>query len=265
MKRLFLLLNILSILFSLTSCIITDDELDPAIRNKFEIERVENDNSFDSSVKDSYLESCLVEFGESCVLPSQCAVIIKILGTSTGFKYFYSENQYSEAEVRKQMRTIDYIEGAEYNFAQSYTYQSNGKPIYLYTAGYLKDDDNLFYGPIQVKELIKPQGNGFYQWLVISDIKKSHDSINWTIGSSGYNFYYLILTNEDAEYAKSLSSAEIWLYKRNEWKSTIPNNYGIREFEIDSENVVEVFIACRAVSGTEYSSAIVTKYQKFLN
>lgn len=247
----------------MSSCNITDEELDPAIRNKFEEERGEINSSNGSSNKESYLESCYVSFGESCILLKECAVVIKLSDNSTGYKYFYSENQYPEAEVRKIMRTLNYIEGAEYNFARSYTYQPNGNPIYLYVEGYRRDNDNLFYGPIEVKELTTPKGNDFYQWLVIGDIRKKQDMINWTVGTYGYKFYYIILTNEDAEYAKSLSDPEIWLYKSNEWKLATPNINGMKEFDIDGENIDKIFFACRAISGTKYSTAMVTKYQKF--
>lgn len=238
MKRILYPIFIVCSIFMLSSCEIDDDNLDDDIRRKFEQER---NGSIEKPDK-KYDANCKVSIGESAFLQSGCAVKVDLAGSSTGFKYYFSNSSLSENVVRDMMQSQKYVEGGEFNFALESYYVSMGtnKTLHLYVVGY---DENRNYGPIQHAEYsFTSEWYGSSAYVAIDNIKKSGYELSWNF-KAGYfshamdiNFY--VLEDEEADYASTLSDAELAVYIKffHEYSATV--GYTLNTpytFQLDSD------------------------------
>ena len=212
MKNNILIVFAFFLLFTFNSCSIDDECLDPDILIKFKQERGTYDES-DYEQEEFYSEKCKISVSpNSCVFENECTYRIELSGESKLYKYFFSKTYYSDDQAIAFMKSLDYIEGQEYNFVSS-SFESNTRSLYLYCMGY--SDENT-HGDI-VRNICNIEGSLYSSFTDIIDITsfgKVGKEITWKFSFPDdiYECQYLVLFDEDAEFANKLKDSALALY-----------------------------------------------------
>lgn len=192
---------------TLTGCyMITDECLPSDLREQF---KQENRDGVVIS------ESCTVEILDQCVLSGECTILIELSEECNGYKYFFDEKYCDELEIRERMKSLKYIEKSEYNFAST-KFENNGKTLWLYVAGYANEKTaGRTYGP----NFRRPyQIDLFNERVSELPISVSDGLINMKFPALDYDVKYCVLFDDEADYAKGLTDAEVVLYtKKYDW------------------------------------------------
>lgn len=216
MKNNILIVFAFFLLFTFNSCSIDDECLDPDILIKFKQERGTYNES-DYEQEEFYSEKCKISVSPtSCVLKNECTYRIELSGESKLYKYFFSETYYNDDMVMALMKSMDYIEGQEYNFVSS-TFGASTKSLYLYCMGY---SDKNTHGNV-VLNICNIEGSHtsstpFTDVIDITSFKKVNNEIMWKFSFPNdiYECQYLVLFDEEAEFANKLKDSALALYMK---------------------------------------------------
>lgn len=216
MKKILYPIFVLFSICMLSSCEISEDNLDYDIRNKFEQElngTIERPGKYDAE--------CTLSLGESVFLRSECAVRINLSGKSTGYKYYFSSLPYTEEQIKNKMEREKVVQGEEFNFAvKSYSVSYGGNiEQYLYVVGY---DEKNNYGPVvEAHYKVKSEWSYADPFVGVTAIKKNGDNLSWDFTTSYFQYGeirkidYYVLVDEEAERAKNLSDPELAIYVKS--------------------------------------------------
>lgn len=216
MKKILYPIFVLFLICMLSSCEISEDDLDSDIRNKFEKElngTIERPGKYD--------DDCTLSLGETAFLRSEGAVRVILTGKSTGYKYYFSDLPYTDEQIRIALESKKRIEGEEFNFAvKSYSISYGGKAeLYLYVVGY---DDRNHYGPIvEAHYTVNSEWSYADPFVGVTAIKKNEEELSWDFTTSYFkygeirNIDYYVLVDDEADNAKNLSDPELAIYVKS--------------------------------------------------
>ena len=262
MKNNILIVFAFFLLFTFNSCSTIDDEyLDPDILIKFKQERGTYDESDyeqeEFEQEEFYSEKCKISVSPiSCVFKNECTYRIELSGESKLYKYFFSDTYYSDDLTIPFMKSLDYIEGQEYNFVSMH-FQYNPRSLYLYCMGY--SDENT-HGDIVVNicNLEGPLGlySSFTGIIDITSFRKEGKEITWKFSfpDDSYKCQYLVLFDEDAEFADKLEDSALALYME---MSSESKTLSLPVY--NPQQAVAMKTRTMAINGTEKKVLIVTR------
>lgn len=246
----YILLGVLPII-SLCSCEIEDSVLDPDILSRFEADRGNQGLGSDASIANlpeyGFDSGYWTAIGDKFLTNNQLAVSLNFSSLVEEYVTLISENHLESIDainLLSKQRPTPVGENANFVIC-TYPSSQTGKRVYLYVVGL--STSGRIRGTVQeVSIYLQPSNSAIENANVyISSVRQMMNKLSWSFSASAYPYEYIVLFDDEAEFANKLPDAALILFMRGR-SNTIDGQLAskIQETSITiPDNAKYVFIA----------------------